>query len=97
MIHINNNVNNIDMTGQAQNDNLDTDFIIYFKYKQKEIYLDTEPDIPLINVLNNLKQKYDWINQIQIKELRFNGKPLNPKLSCNQLGIKDESKIEIIG
>ena len=43
-----------------------------------------------------MKQKYDWLNQIQIKELRFNDKPLNPKLSCNQLGIQVESKIEII-
>ena len=93
--YMNNNMNNF---GQWQNNNGgdDKDFIIFFKYKQKEFYLDLEPDIPLIEALKMLSEKYCWMSELKIKGLRFKNQNLNLNLSCYQLGITNESKIEII-
>ncbi len=102
----NNNMNNNNMNNnmnmnmgnfQNQQNNINkNEFILYFQYKQKEVFLDCEPNTPLNMILGELKQKYHWMNDINIKNLVFNNKPINLNLSCNQLEIKNEDKIQII-
>ena len=69
---------------------------IYFKYRLKEVYLDIDPNMPFKIVLGELKEKYDWMNDINIKYLSFNGAEINLNLSCIQIGIPSDSKILIV-
>ena len=40
--------------------------LLFFRYKQKEVYLELEPDSSFKIVLGDLKQNYDWVNKIDI-------------------------------
>jgi hypothetical protein len=94
--NMNNNMNNWTNVKQNEKNKVKDSFGIYFRCRQKSIFFNLEPDTPLNTVLVELREKYDWLNEINIKGLSFNGKKISLNLSCNQVGIPNEASIDIL-
>ena len=94
--NMNNNMNNWTNVKQNEKNKVKDSFGIYFRCRQKSIFFNLEPDTPLNTVLVELREKYDWLNEINIKGLSFNGKKISLNLSCNQAGIPNEASIDIL-
>ena len=62
----------------------------------KEIYLNTEPTTPFNQILGGLRQKYDWLNDMNVKGFVYNNSMINMGLNPLQVGLQKGAKIEII-
>ena len=94
--YMNINMNNWTNVKQNEKNKVKDSFGIYFRCRQKNIFFNLEPDTPLNTVLFELREKFDWLNEINIKGLSFNDKKINLNLSCNQAGIPNEASIDIL-
>ena len=97
--NINNSFENIDENQQENQINLeeyDKQFTLYFTTLDKEIYLNTEPTTPFSKILFKLKEKYEWLEQMNVKGFKYNNSLINLKTTPNQNGIGNNSKIQII-
>ena len=88
----NNNYNNI---SEIENGN---DYItIYFELSNnKQIYMDVKSISYFKDVIRDLRAKYSWLNEIQIKDYKYNGKSIDSNKTLEQNLIKDSSVIKII-
>ena len=70
---------------------------IYFDFKNgKQIYIDVEKNIKFSEVIERLKEKYDWLNTIKIESFLCGGKKVDLNKTCEENNIVDSSKIFII-
>ena len=92
-ISINNNMN--------KNSNLNKikgkDMTIFFKLKNdQQFYIDVDETEVFGDVINKLKEKNKGLKNINIKEYKLNKKKLTLKKTIKELGIKNNSLIDII-
>ena len=87
----NNQINDINENSQKNNE-----FTLYFKYKDKELYLEVDPSVPFKNILSQFLQRYEDFRSVKIKKLVCYGKVIDYNKSCNEIGIKTESNIFIL-
>ena len=70
---------------------------LYFKFSNgKELYLDVKNIKTFSEVINELKYKYSWLQNIKIKNFLFKEKPIFPNKSLKEIGLEDNSTIYII-
>ena len=92
-ISINNNMN--------KNSNLNKikgkDMTIFFKLKNdQQFYIDVDETEVFGDVINKLKEKNKGLKNINIKEYKLNKKKLTLKKTIKELGIKNNSLIDMI-
>ena len=93
----NNEINIPLNTNNTNQTSIKNEFCLYFKYKEKEVYLNCDPNEPFNNILSKLFKTYEKFRKIKIKNIVNNGKILNDlSKSCNDYKIKTESKIFIL-
>ena len=97
------NNQNLDNNNQNVEDNKNIslnpkdEITLYFNFKNdKQIYIDVNKNLKFSEVVNQLKEKYVWLNDIKIVSFIFEGKQINFNKSCEENGIDDASKIYII-
>ena len=105
-MNINNNSNMNNVMGMPQNtqnkmENNQTsnknEFTLYFNYKQKEVFLNCDPDEPFNNIISKLYKEYENFRKIRIKKIINNGKIISDlSKSCKDYKIKTESKIFLL-
>ena len=98
MNNINNNMNqNFSQGNQVNKINQDKDMTIFFEFKdKKQLYLDVDEKEIFKDVINRLKEKYENMKTINVKEYKFNEKIIDINKSIKQLGIINRSKISIV-
>ena len=70
---------------------------LYFEFSNgKQIYLDVNDTLKFEEVIEKLKNKYDWLNNIEIKDFLFNGKHISRSKTVKANGLVDSSKIIVI-
>ena len=90
----NNNLGNDTEYIRPENTN---EITIYFDFKNgKQIYIDTDKNTKFSIVLEELKEKYEWLKNIKIKCFLYNNKEVDLNKSCEQNNIVDSAKISII-
>ena len=79
-------------------DSEDKQIILFFVFENgKELYIEIEDDsLKFSEVINLLKEKYSWLNDIQIKEYVYNSEKIILEKSIKEIGLKDLSRIRII-
>ena len=77
------------------NNSNNNQFTLYFIYKGKEVFLDTNPNIPFKNIHEALTEKYSWLGDINIKGFSFQNNYISLNSTCSQLNIQNGSKINI--
>ena len=91
---VNPNIENNNNNGPSTNDD---EITIYFNFRNdKQIYLDVNKNIKFNEVINQLKEKYEWLKPIKILGYVINGRSIEMNKSCAENGIEDSSKILII-
>ena len=92
---MNNNNNSYNNKLESENGN---DYItIYFELSNnKQIYMDAKRTSYFRDVVRNLREKYSWLNDIQIRDYKHNGKSVDHNKTLEQNLIKDSSLIRII-
>ena len=100
--HFDNNkmVGNNDETGTLNENTFikrEGEITIYFDFKNgKQIYIDINKKTIFSEVIKELKEKYEWLNNINIKYFLYNGKYIDVDKSCEENNIVDSAKISII-
>ena len=90
---MNNNNNCYDRMLEDKNDII----TIYFELSNnKQIYLDVKRTSYFRDVIRVLRQKYSWLNDLQIRDYKYNGKSVDYNKTLEQNLIKDSSLIRII-
>ena len=101
----NNNMSKINLGNPITENNNDTylnnannDLItIYFNFQnEKQIYIDIDKNTKFREVINQLTEKYEWLSSVRIKCFMLKGIEINEDKSCEENGIEDSSKIDII-
>ena len=94
---ISNKINNNNNITNNKNEN-EEEITLFFIFKNgKELYLDVKKSLPFSEVIKKLKEKYLWLkDNINIKEFQFKGKKISEKKIVKDIGLKDESEINII-
>ena len=104
-MNINNSANNQmmdnDSESENQNDNIlsknEGEITIYFDFKNgKQIYIDVNVKTIFREVINQLKEKYEWLNNINIKYFLYNGRTVDINKTCEENNIAESAKISII-
>ena len=100
-INISNNNNNQMNNNNNSYDNMlgdkDDYITIYFELSNnKQIYLDVKRTSYFRDVIRELRQKYSWLNDVQIRDYKYNGKSVDHNKTLEQNLIKDSSLINII-
>ena len=104
-MNINNSANNQmmdnDNESENQNDNIlsknEGEITIYFDFKNgKQIYIDVNVKTIFREVINQLKEKYEWLNNINIKCFLYNGRTVDINKTCEENNIAESAKISII-
>ena len=85
--------NNLNHLNNYSNQN---SFKLYFLFKEKELILFTDPNKRFNLLILELKNKYNELIEYYIKGFSFKGHEIDISKSCNELGIKEESKIAIL-
>ena len=63
----------------------------------KELYIEVEDEsLKFYEVINLLKEKYYWLEEVKIKEFLFNSEKIIVEKSIKEIGLKDFSKIRIV-
>ena len=80
------------------NDENKEEITLYFTFKNgKELYLDVKKSLTFSEVIIKLKEKYLWLeDNIKIREYQFNGNKISKASTVKNIGLEDESNIEII-
>ena len=92
----NNNANSIFDNGPNENKlSNPNDFTLFFKYKEKEIYLDITEEMPFKEVRPMLINTYELFQTIQIKGFLFNEQKIDENKNCKDLHIPSDSTIII--
>ena len=80
-----------------ENEILAENITLYFKFLNgKQLYLDIKNIKTFSEVINELKYKYSWLQNIKIKNFLFKEKPIFPNKSLKEIGLEDNSTIYII-
>jgi len=102
-LNINNDNSNINNDGQKINNNYinnekEEEITLYFTFKNgKELYLDLKKSLIFSEVIKKLKDKYLWLkDNIKIREYKFNKQKISEKQIVKDIGLEDESNIDII-
>ena len=89
----NNNLNNSILEDKNENE-----FIaIYFMFNnQKKLHIDAKRNSYFKDVLKDLRERYLWLNEIQIIDYKYNDNSVDPNKTLEENLIKDSSVINII-
>lgn len=79
---------------EPMNDNQITLYFIFEKYKKK-IYIEIDKNEKFKNAIDELKEKYDWLNSLNNLKYYFKGKLLDNNKTLAQNGLEDNSEINI--
>ena len=84
----NNNINSI-------NDNNKITLFFKFQSNGKELYIDTNNNIPFFKIVNQLEKKYkdEFDLKIDLNKLYFNNKKIDPKKTPKEYNIPDQEYI----
>ena len=94
---INNNLNNNIIINKNENGNEEEINLIFIFNNRKELYLDVKKSLSFSEVIKKLEEKYLWLkDNIRIKEYNFNGKKIGKNQIVKDIGLEDESEINII-
>jgi len=75
----------------------DNEIFLYFSFKNgKELYLDVKESFSFNQVIEQLNEKYLWLNNINIKGYKFHHKKIDLDKSLKENKLEDNSMIEII-
>ena len=95
----NNNIylaNNNNLYNNMQ-ENKDDIITLYFEFSnKKQIYIDVKISLYFRDVIKELKEKYSWLNDLNIIDYKFNGKSVNMDKIIWTNSIKDSSVIQVI-
>ena len=87
------NIGNNDSGSENNNDEI----TLYFNFRNdKQIYIDVDKNIKFSEVIDRLKEKYEWLKPMKILGFMINGRKIDPNKSCAENRIEDSSKILII-
>ena len=87
------NIGNNDSGSENNNDEI----TLYFNFRNdKQIYIDVDKNIKFSEVIERLKEKYEWLKPMKILGFMINGRKIDPNKSCAENRIEDSSKILII-
>ena len=94
---ISNKINNNNNITNNKNEN-EKEITLFFIFNNgKELYLDVKRSLPFSEVIKKLKEKYLWLkDNINIKEFQFKGKKISKKQIVKDIGLDNESEINII-
>jgi len=94
-MNINNNLNmSMPINFKALNNEV---IELFFNYKENDIYFECSPNEPLNNIIDKLKTKHAYLQNIKIKKLVNNGRNLRDlSKTCKELNLKTNSKIFIL-
>ena len=83
---------------EPNNDNDDNLITIFFNFDRhkKKIYIEIDKNEKFSNAIEELKEKYEWLNNLKNLKYYFNGKPLDNNKTLIQNGLQDNSEINII-
>ena len=88
------NPQNEDDQDEGENEN---EFYLYFEVNDnKEIFLNTEPTTPFKQILIELKKKYEWLNDMDVKGFKFNNSLIPLEANSIQSGLQKGAKIDIV-
>ena len=101
---INNFINNNFVSNQNQNNQIDKNndeieknifllFVINCNGNQREIFLDANDNDKFQDVLDELYQKYDWLNNFSFQKILYKKKEINTKETIKKNGLKNNAKI----
>ena len=77
-------------------ENRDKITIYFFLTNGKQIYIDINKNTKFYEVINQLKEKYEWLYSVKIKRFIYNNKEIDFGKTCEENGIKDSALISII-
>ena len=94
-IYLDNNNNLYNNMPEYKNKN-DT-ITLYFEFSNKKrIYIDTKSTSYFRDVIRDLRERFSWLNDIQIKDYKHNGKSVDHNKTLYENLIKNLSVIKII-
>ena len=94
-IYLDNNNNLYNNMPEYKNKN--DSITLYFEFSNKnKIYIDTKSSSYFRDVIRDLREKYSWLNDIQIKDYKHNGKSVDHNKTLYENLIKNSSVIKII-
>ena len=82
-----------------RNNNLqeNEDFLLYFKINEnKEVYLEVTPEMTFKQIIVELKKKFVWMENMEIKEFKYNGRKLFMSSNCERNEVPKNAHIQII-
>ena len=89
------NNNNYNIISEDKNEN--NYITLYFQFSNnKQIYIDVKSTSYFRDVISELREKYSWLNDIQIIDYKYNGKSIEYNKTLQENHIKDSSLINII-
>ena len=70
---------------------------LYFNFEKhkKKIYIEIDKNVKFKTAIDELKEKYDWLNNLGNLKYYFNKKPLDNNKTLAQNGLQDNSEIYI--
>ena len=80
---------------RTKNKNVEELNIIFLFHDTKDLYLSVDPSLTIKQVVEQLKEKYNLIENCKEINLYFNDKIIEENVTIKELGIKDYDKIKI--
>ena len=97
--NMNNNVinNNFNQNNIIQNHNIDGIVCLIFTFPayKKDIYIDIGENETFNKVIEELKEKYMWLNKLKDLKFVYNNKEINGNKTVKENGLNDSNKIVI--
>ena len=97
--NMNNNVinNNFNQNNIIQNHNIDGIVCLIFTFPayKKDIYIDIGENETFNKVIEELKEKYMWLNKLKDLKFVYNNKEIDGKKTVKENGLNDSNKIVI--
>ena len=91
------NNQNSDNENDSENDQEDDDFYLIFNVNdEKQMYLNTEPTSPFSQILSGLKEKFQWLEGMNVKGFKYNNSLIPLSSNPITIGIQKGSKIDVV-